>query len=170
MKNFVQWQPEETIILNQPTLPAVKDNTILCSLGTTVTTNSADDWTLKPAAKIKLCSDPDVLKCLQIAKHWIKIYFAVSFDGSDKGSLGLDDNSCSAFDINEDSNLSMNDGNNDDNEVDNSYASNEDDDNDDNELDDDENDNDDNDEDGGNEAVQSAFEGDESNLVPSLAR
>lgn len=61
----------------------------------------------------------------------------------------------------------MNDGNNDDNEVDNSYASNEDDDNDDNELDDDENDDN---EDGGNEAVQNAFEGDESNLVPSLAR
>jgi len=93
----------------------------------------------------------------------------VNFDESDKGSLGLDDNSCSAFDINEDSNLSMNDGNNDDNEVDNSYASNEDDDNDDNELDDDENDNDDNEEDGGNESVQNAFEGDESNLVPSLA-
>lgn len=144
------WQPEEKIILNQPTLPAVKDNT-----------------TMKPAAKIKFCSDPEVLKCFQIPKHWIKIYFAVNFDGSDKGSLGLDDNSCSAFDINEDSNLSMNDGNNDDNEVDNSYASNEDDDN---ELDDDENDNDDNEEDVGNEAVQNAFEGDESNLVPSLAR
>ena len=107
----------------------------------------------------------------KISPHFQTIHllsFSVSFEGSDKGSLGLDDNSCSAFDINEDSNLSMNDGNNDDNEVDNSYASNEDDDNDDNELDDDEND--DNEEDGGNEAVQNAFEGDESNLVPSLVR
>ncbi|XP_078362736.1 uncharacterized protein LOC144646902 isoform X2 [Oculina patagonica] len=94
----------------------------------------------------------------------------VTFEESDKGSIGLDDNSCSAFDINEDSNLSMNDANNDDNEVDNSYVSNEDDDNEDNEIDDDENDNDDeNDEDAGNEVGPSAFEGDESNLVPSLA-
>lgn len=99
------------------------------------------------------------------------ISFLVTFEGSDKGSIGLDDNSCSAFDMNEDSNLSINDANNDDNEVDNSYVSNEDDDNEDNEIDDDENDNDDdNDEDASNEVGQSAFEGDESNLVPSLAR
>ena len=97
------------------------------------------------------------------------ICFAVNFEESDKGSIGNDDNSCSAYDINEDSNLSMNDANNDDNEVDNSYLSNEDDENEDNEIEEDEND-DDNDDDGGNEDTQNTFEGEESNLVPSLAR
>lgn len=92
----------------------------------------------------------------------------VNFEESDKGSIGNDDNSCSAYDINEDSNLSMNDANNDDNEVDNSYLSNEDDENEDNEIEEDEND-DDNDDDGGNEDTQNTFEGEESNLVPSLA-
>ena len=99
------------------------------------------------------------------------LFFSVNFEGSDKGSIGMDDNSCSAFDMNEDSNLtSINDGNNDDNEADNSYASNEDDDNDDNEIDDDENDEENNEDDGGDEDTQNGFEGDESNLVPSLGR
>ncbi|RMX44329.1 hypothetical protein pdam_00018875 [Pocillopora damicornis] len=93
----------------------------------------------------------------------------VNYEESDKGSLGNDDNSCSAFDINEDSNLSMNDANNDDNEVDNSYVSNEDDENEDNEIDEEEND-DDNDDDGGNGDTQNTYEGDESNLVPSIVR
>lgn len=97
------------------------------------------------------------------------IFAAVNYEESDKGSLGNDDNSCSAFDINEDSNLSMNDANNDDNEVDNSYVSNEDDENEDNEIDEEEND-DDNDDDGGNGDTQNTYEGDESNLVPSIVR
>lgn len=89
----------------------------------------------------------------------------VNFEESDKGSLGNDDNSCGAFDLNEDSNLSINDANNDDNEVDNSYVSNEDDENEDNEIDEDENDDDDD----GNGDTQNTFEGEESNLVPSIA-
>lgn len=93
-------------------------------------------------------------------------FAAVNFEESDKGSLGNDDNSCSAFDLNEDSNLSINDANNDDNEVDNSYVSNEDDENEDNEIDEDENDDDDD----GNGDTQNTFEGEESNLVPSIAR
>lgn len=92
----------------------------------------------------------------------------VNYEESDKGSLGNDDNSCSAFDINEDSNLSMNDANNDDNEVDNSYVSNEDDENEDNEIDEEENDDDNDDDDGGNGDTQNTYEGDESNLVPSI--
>lgn len=94
----------------------------------------------------------------------------VNFEGSDKGSIGMDENSCSGFDLNEDSNLtSINDGNNDDNEADNSYISNEDDENEDNEIDDDENDEENNEDDGGEEDAQNGFEGDESNLAPSLA-
>lgn len=97
--------------------------------------------------------------------------FSVNFEGSDKGSIGMDENSCSGFDLNEDSNLtSINDGNNDDNEADNSYISNEDDENEDNEIDDDENDEENNEDDGGEEDAQNGFEGDESNLAPSLAR
>ncbi|XP_068680783.1 B-cell CLL/lymphoma 7 protein family member A-like isoform X2 [Montipora capricornis] len=93
----------------------------------------------------------------------------VNFDGSDKGSISIDDNSCSAFDMNEDSNLtSINDGNNDENEVDNSYASNDDDDNDDNDMEDDDNDEENNEDDTGVDDAQNGFEGDESNMVPSL--
>lgn len=99
------------------------------------------------------------------------ISFSVNFEGSDKGSIGMDENSCSGFDLNEDSNLtSINDGNNDDNEADNSYISNEDDENEDNEIDDDENDEENNEDDGGEDDAQNGFEGDESNLAPSLAR
>lgn len=88
----------------------------------------------------------------------------VPYDGSDKGSIGNDDNSCSAFDMNEDSNLtSINEVSNEDNEMDNSYVSNEDDDN-----DDDENDEENNEDDAGDEDTQNGFEGDESNLVPSF--
>lgn len=93
----------------------------------------------------------------------------VSFDESDKGSIGIDDNSCSAFDMNEDSNLtSIDNGNNDEDVVDNSYASNDDDDNDDNEIEEDDNDEETNEDDTGVDDTQNGFEGDESNLVPSL--
>lgn len=96
----------------------------------------------------------------------VGLFFSVPYDGSDRGSIGNDDNSCSAFDMNEDSNLtSINEVSNEDNEMDNSYVSNEDDDN-----DDDENDEENNEDDAGDEDTQNGFEGDESNLVPSFGR
>ena len=118
---------------------------------------------------------------------FVYLFISANGDSSEKGSLMQDNNSSSAFDVNEDSNLtgiSINDDietNHNEHDVDDSYVSNEDEDESNaNEDDDNEEDNEDENEDENdvdNEEVNSVeqdlsnvYEGEESNMAPSLVR